>query len=197
MVIPQRLLYTSLPHDPGEGASQLAYREITGNLPTTGQRITIQAWAIVFAHLPASRSHYQLLQDLLGEVGENALLLVRLANIPADRSASMSARSDLIGETATIWVTSITEDDIGRGAILTSLDGEMIHLLAIAPYVADGGDRAVHLLERIAVNMATRQRVLPMKPKNDTMSRLPVLDDVSDSLQSASIGINRYVAPVR
>lgn len=180
--------------DPTEGASQIGYREIAGDLPSTDERLVLKAWAIVFALQPQAISRYQLLTELLESVNSHGLAAVRLATIAADRLGNMSERTDLLGDAATIWVTALADDDASRGAILIALDDIVVHILAISPYQADGDERAVYFLERVALSMSPRLDELRFPAWGDTMSRLPILGDIGDALLNTRVGINTYTA---
>lgn len=190
-------LYMAKPFsfDPTEGSAQIGYREISGDLPSTGERITLRAWAIVFALAPSSRHHYRLIEELLGTVDGNARPIARLADIRANRFGNMSERTDLLGEYSTLWVTSLADDGEARGAVLAVLNGVMVQIIATDPYIAADVDRAAYVIERTAMNMADREAELTLPPENDTKARLPILNDVNDSLENASIGINQYYSP--
>lgn len=180
--------------DPTEGASQIGYREISGDLPSTGERLLLKTWAIVFDLQPQANYRYQLLRDLLESVNSKGLAAVRLDGVAADRLGSLSERTDSLGQVTTIWVTALTDDDTARGAILVALSDVVVHLLAVPPYKAEGNERGVYLLEGIATNMDVRLENLRLPAWSDTMSRLPILGDVSDALLNTRVGINTYTA---
>lgn len=181
--------------DPTGGSSQVGYREISGDVPSTGERITLRAWAIIFALEPSSRHHYRLMEELLGTVDGNARPVARLSDIRANRLGNLSERTDLLGDYSTLWVTSLADRGEARGAILASLNGVMIQIIATEPYIAADVDRAVYVIERTAMNMANREEKLTLPPENDTKARLPILDDVKGLLENTSIGANQYYSP--
>lgn len=182
------------PYDPTIDVPQAAYREISGDLPSTGVPIALRAWALVFDGAPRSLVRYRYIENLLNNVGADGLIAVPLEGITGDRFGNMSARTDLLGEIATIWVTATADGSEARGAVLAGLTGEVVHLLSLDPYAAAGGDRAVYLLETIAMNMAARQSELLRTAADDTMSRLPLVGDAADRLDNAMVGVNWYRA---
>ena len=180
--------------DPTAGASHIGYREIAGDLPSSEERITLKAWVLVFEFAPQANHHYQLLHDLLESVNGSGLAAVHLAGVQAERLGSMSARTDLLGEVADIWVTAMADGSDARGAVLVALNDIVVHLLTVSPYEAEGYERAVYVLAHIAANMDERVNDLKLPAWSDTMSRLPILGDVGDALLNTRVGINRYTA---
>ena len=182
------------PYDPTIDVPQAAYREISGDLPSTGVPIALRAWVLVFDGAPRSLVRYRYIENLLNNVGADGLISVPIEGITGDRFGNMSARTDLLGEIATIWVTATADGSDARGAVLAGLNGEAVHLVSLDPYAAAGGDRAVYLLETIAMNMAARQSELLRTAADDTMSRLPLVDDAADRLDNAMVGVSWYRA---
>ncbi len=180
--------------DPAQGASRAEYREIHGDLISSGERVMLHCWAIVFDHELLAQSRYDVIVALLGEVRGDARALIRLTDAPVDRFGNLSERDDLIGELATIWVTANQSQDPARGAVLLSVDTTLVHLIVIDPYLATGHERAVRIVEQLARAMAQRQAEIMLPPGADTMARLPILADLGDSLENTKVGINRYTA---
>lgn len=183
--------------DPTTGASRTGYREIHGDVPSSGERVLLRCWAVVFDHEIQARAHYETIVALLGEVDGDARPIVRLAGVAFDRFGNLSEREGLIGERATIWVTTIVARLPAHGAILLGLDSELVQMLMLSPYPATGRERAPHVLEELAQSMSERQTGISLAPANNTMARLPVLGDLGDLLEHTSIGINEYTAMPR
>lgn len=193
----QQRLQTTNPEffDPTEGSSQFGYREISGDIPGTDSQVSLLAWAIVFREESGSLDSYRHIEQLLNSVGADGLVHLPISGIVGDRFGNMSERTDSIGEYTTIWVSALSGGGEERGAVLASLKGVMVQLIATSPYIATERDRAVYLVEHLAINIEARESDLSLTPENDTMSRLPKLGDVAGLLENASITINRYLAP--
>lgn len=104
----------------------------------------------------------------------------------------MSERTDLLGERATIWVSSYEDDGDARGAVLIGSDAELVHIIAIDPYPTAGTERAVYVIEHIAMRMSNRLQKLTLSVSGDTMPRLPLVADVAEGLDNAHITVSRY-----
>lgn len=181
--------------EPTRGASRIGYREIGGDVPSTGERVTLLCLAVVFDEDAAATARYQEIVTTLAEVDGNGLATTRLSGFDADRFGNMSERADTLGALATLWVTGTGNGGEQRGSVLVAVDGPLIQLLALSQYVAEGQDRAPHLLEELGLAMATRQAELELEPWAATMSYLPLLQDVGSLLLDTSITFNRYDAP--
>lgn len=181
--------------DVTKGASNTGYREIVGVVPSSGERVRLLCWALVFADSGMALTHYESVVNLLSEVDGDGRAIFSFSDDPVNSYGSLSERTDLIGDLATIWVTATARHEPARGAVLASANGTVVHLLDISPYSATGEDRAIHMIERLAVNMASRLSEPKLPPGSDTMSRLPILGDLDDTLASTRITYNRYIAP--
>lgn len=192
----QLLLQTSPdPFDPAVDSVRYGFRVISGELPSSGERITFKAWAIVFESDLLAETRYREIVDMLGQVTAEGLAAVHLADVHADRFGNMSERIDQLGELTTLWVTSMKSGDGAYGAVLVALNGVLMHLLAVDPYSAEGEERAPRILERIAMSIAARDANLKLAPEDNTLARLPFLQDLSDFLDNAIIEEDRYQAP--
>ena len=178
--------------DPAQDASQVGYREISGDVPSTGDRVFLWCWASVFDEPIKANSRYRDLVDALGKVDGEGLATTTLPHYRADRFGNMSERTDSIGDFTTIWVTATSGAGEDRGAILAAVNDALLHLLALSPYDAQQNDRAVGSLERLASSMDARQSDLTLAPWADTMSRLPILQDLDGILENSRIEFNRY-----
>ncbi|MCA9834572.1 MAG: hypothetical protein KC435_11530 [Thermomicrobiales bacterium] len=176
--------------DPTIGSLQYGYREIAGDVPSTGERIRLVAWAIVFAD--TAMNGYDIAVDELANVTDEGLAAVNIADMPTDRIGSMSERDGLYGDVATIWVTASVNGEDARGAILAAQDESLLITLALSEYEAQGEDRAVRMIERVAATMAERHASLKLAPFADTMSRLPILRDLDGILENTAVTFNRY-----
>lgn len=186
---------TATSYDPVHGATQLGYRVFEGALPSTGETISMRAWAIVFVDDAHGRASYTRVSALMGRVDAIGLIEQPIAGITGDRFGNMSERDDLLGERATIWVSAYADDAEARGAVLVASDAELVQIVTIDPYIASGNHRAVHVIEHIAKRMHERAQAFDLPAYADTMSRLPLVADVAESLDSARITLNRYGLP--
>lgn len=181
--------------DPTAGASRMGYREIAGDVPSTGQRTSLHCHAIVFDEESAAFDRYREIVTVLGSVDGNGLAISRLPYLDADRFGSMSERTDTLGEVTTLWVTGTSAGGEKRGAVLAAVNGQLIQLLALGEYKAVGKDRATYLLEHLAHAMSARQTELELEPWAATMSYLPLLQDVGKLMLNTEITSNRYGPP--
>ena len=167
--------------DPATGALQVGYRNIVATLSGTAQPIELTAWAIGFDGRSGASVRYANIKTLLGTVGGDGIIAIRLTGITGDQFGSMSERADLSGESAEIWITSVKEFPDSRGAVLTVLDGTLIQILTVTPYDQSAPLRSTHLIEAIATGMAMRspQQFASVEPDRAAlMDRLPALDDL-------------------
>ncbi len=178
--------------DPAIGASRIGYREISGYIPATGDRVSLTAWAIVFSDDTQATERYEQIVGLLGDVGADGLIRQSIDGVPGERFGNMSERSDLFGDFTTIWVTSNEGSGEEHGAVLVSVGGPLVQILATDLYAAQGQARAVYVIEAVARRMVARERDMLLPPESDTMSRLPILVDLYELFENASIGTNRY-----
>lgn len=178
--------------DPTQGASQVGYREISGNIPSTKHRLALTAWAIVFANQTQASERYTHIVHLLGDVGANGLIREPIEGVLGDTFGNMSERTDLLGKFSTIWITSLAGSNSAHGAVLASTGGRLVQILATNIYIATLNDRAIYVLEELARRMAARERDLRLSPESDTMARLPILVDTFGLLDNAAINVNRY-----
>lgn len=178
--------------DPTIGSLQFGYREISGEVSSTGESVELFAWAIVFSDVTGAMAGYLHIVNELAAVTIDGVAAVNVAGMPTDRIGNMSERGGLYGDVATIWVTATFNDEDARGAILAAQDESLVIILALSAYTAGGDDRAVRVVERIAEIMADRHAVLKLPPFADTMSRLPILQDLDGILESTAVTYNRY-----
>ena len=181
--------------DPSTGASQVGVRQISGDVPSTRQRISLIAWAIIFETAAEAKDRYDHIAQLLVDVGADARIRQPITGVEGETFGNMSERTDLIGQVSTIWVTATTGPDQARGAVLASTGGTLVQLLSTDLYVASGEDRAIYMVEALAERMAARERGMDLSPAADTMARLPILVDVHGLLEDASIVFNQYGIP--
>lgn len=182
-------------YDPTELSDQYAYREYSGDLPSTGETTTLRSWAIAFQQHPQSRARYRKIEVMLGDTNENGYVPVKLSNVPGLMFASMSERKDLMGEFTTIWVTSMDSRSNMRGGCLVCLNGTITHIIATDIIEAEGNDRGIYLLEGIAKRMAARAPEMLMAnevSEVELVSRLPSLEDIADILNNASKDSESY-----
>lgn len=189
---PTHLLSVSNSYSPLVGTSQVGYRAISGEIASSGERVLLRAWALVYPLCVVADSHYDLFVSLLAEVNRDGIIALRIDGVNGDNFANMSERVDLIGERATIWVTSMIDDDDKRGAVMAAVSDNMVLLLTFDAYVGQGNERAVYLLENVTQNIATRVKQLKLSPTADTMGRLPVLQDIGDLLAKARVDESWY-----
>lgn len=186
------LLSVSRSYSPIVGTSQVGYRAISGDIASSGERVYLRAWSLVYPLCVIADSYYDLFVSLFGQVNSNGVMALPIIGISGEKFANMSERSGLIGERATIWVTSYKDDDGKRGAALAAVSDNLVHLLTFDPYLGDGDDRAVYLLEDIVANTAGRVSELRLSPTADTMGRLPVLQDIGDLLNNTRVDESWY-----
>lgn len=193
----QLLLQTETPVilDPTAGASRVGYREITGDVPSTGEEVSLLCLAVVFEEEAAAFHRYQDIVHQLARVDGNGLAVARIPRFDADRFGNMSERTDSLGDVATLWVTGTSDGGEERGAVLMGAGGSLIQMLALTQYEAADEDRATRMVERLALAMTAREADLNLEPWAATMSYLPLLQDVGDLLLNTSITYNRYGVP--
>jgi hypothetical protein len=185
-------LSVSRSYNPTVGTSQVGFRAISGDLASSGERLYLRAWALVYPLCVVADSSYDLFVSLFAEVGSDGIIALPIDGISGENFANMSERVDLIGERATIWVTSHNDDDEKRGAVLAAVSDNLVHLVTLEPYTGEGEDRAVYLLEDIVGNTSRRVAELKLPPTADTMGRLPVLQDIGDLLGNTRVDESWY-----
>lgn len=116
------LLSVSRSYNPAVGTSQVGYRAISGDI-SSGERVHLQAWALVYPLCVIADSYYDLFVKLFAEVNSRGVVALPINGITSQKFANMSERANLIGERATIWVTSMINDDRQRGAVAVALSG--------------------------------------------------------------------------
>lgn len=129
---------------------------------------------------------------MLNTVDGTAQAIVSIKGVTAKRLGNMSERADLLGDVATLWVTAGNDDVAERGAFLASQNDECLQLITTSPYRALEEERAVDLVEKLALAMNQRMVNLKLPAWSDTMSRLPQLGDLGDTLYQSAITVNRY-----
>ena len=125
-------------YDPATSAPQVARRVFNGDIPSSGEAIRIQTWAIAFQHHPQSRARYRKLEGMLSSVNELGYIPVKLDDVPGVMVSSLSERTDLMGEFTTIWITCMDRRSEKRGALLACLNGAIVQLIATDIYEAGG-----------------------------------------------------------
>lgn len=186
------MLSVSRFYDPTVGTSQVGFRSISGNVVSSGERVQLRAWALVYPLCVVADSYYDLFVSLLAEVSSEGVIALPVDGIRGEKFADMSERVDLIGERATIWVTSMIDDDKRRGGVLAAVSDNLVYLVTMDSYVGAGPERAVYLLEAITRNTASRVAELKLSPTADTMGRLPVLQDIGDLLGNTRVDASWY-----
>jgi hypothetical protein len=187
-----QLFSASRHYNPTEGTSQVGYRAISGDIASSGERVQLRAWALVYPLCVVADSYYDLFVSLFAEVSSDGIIALPVDGIRAEKFADMSERVDLIGERATIWVTSMMDNEEKRGGVLAAVSDNLVHLLTLDSYSAVGRERAVYVLEAITRNTAERVAGLKLSPTADTMGRLPVLQDIVDLLDNTRVDASWY-----
>jgi len=181
--------------DPTQAAMQVGFRKISFTIPEAHTATTLHAWTIIFQQHPISRARYRKLEFLFGQVDSHGFLPETVAGVSGRRASSMSERNDLIGEYATIWVTSDDVDAPERGAVLAGLNGVVIHLMAIDPIVSAGNESPAQMLDEIGRNIAARVPEMLMAHEVDeeqTVARLPQPEDLPAFAGDIQIVEDRY-----
>lgn len=187
-------------YDPATSAPQVARRDFTGDIPSTGETIDIRCWAIAFQQHPQSRAKYRKFEGMLSTVNELGYVPVKLDDVPGVMFSSLSERTDLLGEFTTIWITSVDRGSNKRGATLACLNGAIVHLIATSIYEADGDDRAHVLVEHLAARIGERAPEMLMANEVDEpllVERLPTIEEVAEVLDNADIISDSYVRNTR
>lgn len=183
--------------DLATGAIQVGYREITANMVDIPEPIKLMAWAIGFDGRSGAAVRYEDIKSILGTVGGDGLVAIKLTGIEGQRFGSMSERTDLLGEAACTWVSWTSDLPDGRGAVLAAHDDALVQVFTVLPYSQTASLRSTYLLDAIADSMEQRSsdRFTSMEPdRASVMDRLPALDDLPLVLQDGTVVAETYVS---
>lgn len=182
--------------DPANAALQVGYREISGTMTGVDDPLTINSWAIGFSGASAAFVRYEDIKSILGNVGGDGLVAIRLSGIVGDLFGSMSERVDLVGESAIVYITSNRDQPDDHGALMVGLNHALVQLISVVPYERVAPLRPTYLLEDMAANMEARspEQYANVDPdRSELMDRLPSLQDLPLVLENATIIEETYV----
>lgn len=194
MKIPQYTHYTSplRSYSPLVGTTQVGHRALSGEISSSGDRIHLRAWALVYPLCSVADGNYDLFAKVFSDVNSNGLISLPVDGITGSSFINLGERQDIIGERATIWMTSASNRTDEHGAVLVAVVDNMVHLLTLDPYLGVAYERPIYLIEDIIHRVEERVAELKFSPTADTMGHLPVVQDIGDLLANTRLEASWY-----